>query len=100
MNKKLVAAGLVVAGISASQFTFADSAVCERQKAAAPDLVEARDDGVALEEVEAAIDSNASSEASARVLKESLARIYESPDMSGKAAADLIHQRCVDALGA
>lgn len=99
MNKKMLAVSLLAAGMGISSFAFANP-VCEAQKAAAPDLVDARDSDADINEVFSAIDTNASSEASAKVLKESVSAIYEDSEMTVEAAAELIHQRCVSQLGA
>ena len=99
MNKKMLAVSVLVAGMGVSSFAFANP-VCDAQKAAAPDLVEARDTDADINEVFSAIDENASSEASANVLKESVSAIYEDKEMTVETAAELIHQRCLTQLGA
>ncbi|MFL1485181.1 hypothetical protein [Marinobacter sp. LN3S78] len=99
MNKKLFAVSVLVAGMGMSSMAMA-SPVCEAQKAAAPDLVGARDSDTAIEEVYSAIDENASSEASATVLKESVAQIYADENMGLDAASELILSNCESKLGA
>lgn len=99
MNKKLFAVSVLVAGMGMSSLAMANP-VCEAQKAAAPDLVGARDSDTAIEEVYAAIDENASSEASASVLKESVSQIYADESMDLDAASALILTNCEAKLGA
>lgn len=99
MNKKLFAASVLVAGMGLSSAAMANP-VCEAQKAAAPDLVGARDNDTAIEEVYSAIDENASSEASANVLKESVAQIYADKSIDLDAASQLIVSNCEAKLGA
>lgn len=99
MNKKLMVASVMIAGISMSAMVMANP-VCEAQKAAAPDLVGARDDNTAIEEVYSAIDENASSEASAEVLKASVAEIYADESIDQEAASRLIASNCESKLGA
>jgi len=99
MNKKLLLASVVFAGMSLATVAQANP-VCEAQKAAAPDLVGARDNDTAIEEVYSAIDENASSEASANVLKESVGQIYADKSMDVEAATRLIGENCEAKLGA
>lgn len=99
MNKKLFAVSVLVAGMGLSSAAMANP-VCEAQKAAAPDLVGARDNDTAIEEVYSAIDENASSEASADVLKQSVAQIYADKTIDLEAASKLIVSNCEAKLGA
>ena len=99
MNKKLFAVSVLVAGMGLSSAAMANP-VCEAQKAAAPDLVGARDNDTAIEEVYPAIDENASSEASADVLKQSVAQIYADKTIDLEAASKLIVSNCEAKLGA
>ena len=99
MNKKLFAVSVLVTGMGMGSVAMANP-VCEAQKAAAPDLVGARDSDTAIEEVYSAIDENASSEASATVLKESVAQIYADETMGLDAASELILSNCESKLGA
>ena len=99
MNKKLFAASVLVTGMGLSSVVMANP-MCEAQKAAAPDLVDARDNNTAIEEVYSAIDQNASSEASANVLKESVAQIYADESLDTEAASRLILSNCESSLGA
>lgn len=99
MNKKLLIASVVFAGMGLSGVAQANP-VCEAQKAAAPDLVDARDNDAAIEEVYSAIDENASSEDSANVLKESVEQIYADKSLDVEAATKLIGDNCEARLGA
>lgn len=99
MNNKMFAVSVLVAGMGMSSLAMANP-VCEAQKAAAPDLVGARDSDTAIEEVYSAIDENASSEASATVLKESVAQIYADHTLDQEAASKLIGSNCEAKLGA
>lgn len=99
MHNKLFAASVLVAGMGLSAVAQANP-VCKAQKAAAPDLVTARDDNTDIEEVYAAIDENASSEASAEVLKASVDQIYADDSIDQDAAARLIASNCESELGA
>ncbi|MGM0569228.1 hypothetical protein [Marinobacter sp.] len=99
MNKKLLLASVAFAGMGLSALAQAGP-VCEAQKAAAPDLVEARDTDTAIEEVYSAIDENASSEASANVLKDSVAQIYADKSLDVDAATRLIGDNCEAKLDA
>lgn len=99
MNKKFLAVAVLAAGMGVSSVAFANP-VCEAQKAAAPDLVEARDNNTDIDEVFSAIDTNASSEASATVLKESVSAIYQDESITAETAAEMIHQHCISKLGA
>lgn len=77
----------------------ASEEVCSRQKAAAPALVKARDDGAAIDEVIVKVKEGASSQASADVLTESVKAIYADKALDSAAAGDMIYKRCIDALG-
>lgn len=99
MNTKFFAVAVLAAGMGLSSAAFANP-VCDAQKAAAPDLVDARDSNTDIQEVFSAIETNASSEASANVLKDSVTAIYEDESMSVETAAEMIHQRCMSELGA
>lgn len=99
MNKKFFAVAVIAAGLGLSSAAFANP-VCDAQKAAAPDLVDARDNATDIQEVFSSIDENASSEASASVLKKSVTAIYEDESMTVETAAEMIHQRCIGELGA
>lgn len=99
MNKKIIAVSVLVAGMGMSSVAFANP-VCEAQKAAAPDLVGARDSDTKIEEVYSAIEENASSEESASVMKDSVAQIYANKELDVEAAGKMIHENCVSKLGA
>ncbi len=99
MNKKLLLASVIFAGMGLSSMAQANP-VCEAQKAAAPDLLEARDNDTAIEEVYSAIEEDASSEASASVLKESVAQIFADKALDLDAATKLIGANCEAKLGA
>lgn len=98
MNKKLLLASVVLPVWALPLLP--RQTLCEAQKAAAPDLVGARDNDTAIEEVYSAIDENASSEASANVLKESVGQIYADKSMDVEAATRLIGENCEAKLGA
>ena len=74
-------------------------AICAAQEAAAPELVEARDDGVSLDEVIGEIQANASHDASANVLSASTEALYQDESMGTDEAATMIRERCEDTLG-
>ncbi len=99
MNKKMIVVSVLVAGMGASSLTMANP-VCEAQKAAAADLIDARNSNTSIADVNTAIDKNASSEASANVLKASVEMIYADKELDVDAASTLIEKNCLSELGA
>lgn len=73
--------------------------ICAAQEAAAPELVDARSEGVPLDEVIGEIQASASHDASANVLSKSTEALYEDESMDADEAAEMIRERCEDALG-
>lgn len=85
---------MLVAGTAA-----ASKEVCERQKDAAPSLVDARDGEVKIEDVKSEIEKAASSPESAKVLNGSVDLIYADKGIDISKAMKLVYERCIDALG-
>lgn len=73
-------------------------AICSAQEDAAPELVDARDEGVSLDEVIGEIQANASHDASANVLSKSTEALFEDDSMGTDEAASMIRERCESAL--
>jgi hypothetical protein len=97
--KTFVVSCVTVLGLVSAQMAFASEKVCQAQKAAAPDLIKARDASTPMSQVVESIKARQSSEASGKVLTESLAALYADPKMAEGSAADMIYQRCIAALG-
>lgn len=99
MNKLIGGAAASLVLMLAAGTAVASKDVCERQKDAAPSLVDARDGEVKIEDVKSEIEKAASSPESATVLNGSVDLIYADKDIDISKAMKLVYDRCIAALG-
>ena len=99
MKRTTLGLAAIAFGFSAAASADNTDSICAAQEAAAPELIDARDDGVPLDEVIGEIQANASHDASANVLSESTEALYEDNSLGTEEAASMIRERCENALG-
>ncbi|RFA24672.1 hypothetical protein CAI21_20900 [Alkalilimnicola ehrlichii] len=99
MKASVLGLGVLALSVFVGGTAVASEQICTAQRAAAADLVEARDNATSVDEVIAEVRAAASTDASAEVLSESVHVLYNDPSMDAAAAAELIYDRCIGALG-
>jgi len=98
MKRILIVISAALFGMSLGATAMASEAICAAQQAATPDLVQARDNGTAIEEVIEAVHAGASSPESAATLSESVEMIYADPSMDASTASQFVYDHCMASL--
>lgn len=99
MKKLIIALGVTALGVAVSNTVAAASPVCDAQRKAVPNIVQARDKGTPVEDVITAVREGASNQESADVLSESVLAIYADATMDTEAAGEMVEKRCMAAMG-